>query len=100
MHGIESMGQWDGMWLGSSPAFPIGPDDRRYFETYPRLGDPRVRPREVVIDDNGLLQLLIDSKPSASNTAEAGGVEDRKQALLDRLRDAADGLWTKEVCRT
>ena len=44
MHGVESMAEWDGLWLGSSPAFPIRPSDRRYFETLPRLGDPRVPP--------------------------------------------------------
>ena len=70
MHGIESMGQWDGMWIGSSPAFPIRPSDKRFFESFPRIGDPRVDQAEIVIDDDGLLRLELDSKPNQGRTRE------------------------------
>ena len=100
MNGIESMGQWDGMWIGSSPAFPIRPEDRRYFETFPRIGDPRVDLCEVVIDDDGLLL----AKPGAQRprmSSEGGGAEpeDRKQVLLASLGEAhPEKLWTRDVC--
>lgn len=97
MNGIESMGQWDGMWIASSPQFPIRPTDKRYFETLPRLGDSRVPTREVVIDEEGLLQLLIDSKPPKK--VKEGG-EARKEVLFKRLCESPEPLWTNEVVGT
>jgi hypothetical protein len=99
MYGVESMGQWDGMWIGSSPVFPIGPDDRRDFRTYPRLGDPAVPLHRIVADDDGLLRMV--EAPTKTTSRPDGEEPDRKQVLLDRLRDAPEGwLWTKDLCRT
>jgi hypothetical protein len=100
MNGIESMGQWDGIWIGSSTAFPIRPSDPRYFETFPRIGDPRVDLCEVVIDDDGLLLGKPGAKrPAKSSEGGVAGPEDHKEVLLDRLGEAhPEKLWTRDVC--
>lgn len=99
MNGIESMGEWDGMWLASAGAFPVRPSTSRTFYALPREGDPDVPERRIVMGDDGMLQLVdLDARKSADADP---GVNAAREALRQLLRDAdPDWLWTKEVCGT
>lgn len=99
MNGVESMGQWDGLWIGSANAFPLRRSDRRYFETLPRMGDPEVSIGEIVVSDVFDKPRFLPTsrpKPTPEAAAEAQGP---KQRVLARLTEAGpEGLWTKEAC--
>lgn len=102
MGGIESMGEWDGMWIASAAAFPVRPSTARWFETLPRLGDPGVPRRKIELRE-GLLRLVevarsddAEAEPGADAREEGG----RRAALRKKLVAADDWLWTKEVCGT
>ena len=94
MEGVESMNQWDGMWYGSSPRFPIRSSDSRFFEVIARLGDADVPKRQVVMDENGLLKLVDGEAREASK--QSGPT--REENLLMKLAEAGGPMWTKQVC--
>lgn len=100
MNGIESMAQWDGMWMGSSPDWPVRSGSERWLERLPRLGDDGWPARRIVMDEDGLLRFLPDSEapgPADQPTTQ----EDRENALLDKLRAGPpEGMWTRDLCGT
>jgi hypothetical protein len=99
MQGVESMGEWDGLWIASSPAFPVRAGDRRFLETSPRHGDPVLPQHEVVVGaDDQLLMVPVRPGTVGSSGSEDGDPSaEREQALLDRLQ-ALGEAWTKQVC--
>lgn len=101
MNGVESAAQWDGMWIAKAKAYPIEPATPRFFYTIPREGDPTVPRRRVVLDDDGLLQLVgVDEAKSGAATAEEAA-DDPRRALRKRLRKAGpEWTWTKALCGT
>lgn len=94
MQGLESMGQWDGVWYGKANAFPIQSHHRREFYTEPRLNDPAVKLSRIVMDDDGTLRLVPPDPSKKDDTPKA----DRAERLLATLGKASEPLWTNEVC--
>lgn len=96
MQGLESMGEWDGMWLASASAFPVEPSTARSFRTLPRLGDPEVPRRKIVLEEDGRLSLIdLDTKPGSGSTKG----DPTKEYLRERLREAEpEWLWTRDLC--
>lgn len=93
MNGIESMGEWDGLWYFAAGAFPVHPWTSRELFTAPRMGDPVVLSHKVSMDDDRMLRLL----PRATKPAQDPGTStvpgsDQDEAgerdVLDRLRGA------------
>ncbi|MFB4350430.1 hypothetical protein [Microbacterium sp. CR_7] len=96
MNGLESMGEWDGMWIARADRFPIFPTTPRHFLTLPRLGDPIVPEARVGLGDDGRLTLGAASAGKAASLATP--VASERDRLLGRL--TRDWKWTKEVCGT
>ncbi|WP_434769399.1 AAA family ATPase [Curtobacterium flaccumfaciens] len=95
MNGVESVGEWDGVWYFAAGAFPVFPWTTREFYTAPRVGDPVVLSHKVSMDDEGMLRLLPratkparDPGTSTSTMPDLGEDESWERDVLDRLRDA------------
>lgn len=92
MNGIESMGEWDGVWYFAAGAFPVHPWTSREFYTAPRMGDSVVLSHKVSMDDEGLLRLLPRStrpaRDSDESTPDTGDGAVWEADVLDRLRGA------------
>lgn len=98
MNGLESMGEWDGMWIARADRFPIFPTTPRHFLTLPRLGDPIVSDARVSLGDDGRLTLAAatEGKP----VAPMAPVDSERDRLLRKLSDAGGWAWTKTLCGT
>ncbi|WP_156149116.1 hypothetical protein [Microbacterium oxydans] len=98
MNGLESMGEWDGMWIARADRFPIFPTTPRHFLTLPRLGDPIVSDARVSLGDDGRLTLGAASEGKA--VAPVAPVDSERDRLLRKLSDAGGWAWTKTLCGT
>ncbi|MGR2751495.1 AAA family ATPase [Agromyces arachidis] len=100
MGGIESMGEWDGMWIASAATFPVRPATTRWFETLPRIGDPEVLRRRIELREGRLRLIDVASSPDAGSQTNATDHGGRRAELRAKLLAAEEWLWTKEVCGT
>jgi len=99
MGGVESMGEWDGMWIAHASAFPVNPWTRRSFWTNPRLGDPQVMEHVMALDESGLLRLLPRERPVPATEEVSGNESAAYEAMvLDALKAAGKaGLTSLEL---
>lgn len=107
MGGVESMAEWDGLWIAESPRHPILSTTPRYLSVLPRMRGPRLEPRRRIVMIEGRLRMLApggdDAAADAAPAVPGAPADDLdvREALLERLRPAGEaGLWTKEVCGT
>lgn len=101
MGGVESMGEWDGLWLASASAHPVTPTSSRHLQISARLLGPVQPRRSIVLDPDGGLRMAGDEQEGESPvpTEESEDYAATRAAILGRLRSAPDGeLWTRDVC--
>ncbi|TSD12602.1 AAA family ATPase [Curtobacterium sp. KBS0715] len=83
MNGVESMGEWDGIWYFGASSFPVFASTGREFYTAPRMGDPVVLNHRMTMGDDGMMRLVSrDTQPAGrttSNEADAGPTETRDE---------------------
>ncbi|MDM7888739.1 AAA family ATPase [Curtobacterium sp. RHCJP20] len=108
MNGVESMGEWDGIWYFGASSFPVFASTGREFYTAPRMGDPVVLNHRMTMGDDGMMRLVPRETKAADRTTSSGAsgnptaTSDENQAMdqdvLARLAEAGrTGLTGTEV---
>lgn len=96
MNGVESMGEWDGMWLASAASFPVEPATKRYLRSLPRLGDENSPRRRIILMADGMLA-LVDLEGRVPSTSDEP-VRTAREEIVERLAESKGWMWTKDVC--